>query len=186
MLLTRTLLTILILSFNSALADEKWGVIRGDMTCRVTEQKVLDVMDGRATMYSGFQEKFNVGDKLAFEYEYHLGGMSGLYVTLRDSLRSDIVMNSFVGGEFADVDVNQRRLIIEAVRGGRILLGDNFIMVNDDLTRQITLRRYYKSDWAGLYVESPNAITMTAHVVALDCRTGTDAIEKIIETATVE
>ena len=160
-------------------AESRPTVIKGYMTCNVSEQKVLAVDDGRASVYSSFQEKFDVGDSLTFEYEYQSYKSGGFYAELKDIARSDTVMVQFLGGE--NVDVNPKRLIAEDSSQGRILLGQDYIMIRDSIARQITLQRYYKSDWAGLYVSAPNALSMTAQVVALDCRTGTDAIEKIIE-----
>lgn len=191
MSLIRTLLTAFLLMPNSALADQESEIIKGVMTCKVTEQKVLgsDVpsnYDGSQT-FAGFK----VGDQLAFEYGYQYQPRM-LYVDL--SIRDKTRMSMYLG----DDDTFKARPGSLTVRsslpqtkvpntGFIQMSGDSWIEVAENISAQhLVLDRYAESNWEGLFVEGAGVLDMKATVAAFDCRTGTDAVKEIIKAACIE
>ena len=190
MYLIRLLLIVFLLMPNSALADQESEIIKGVMTCKVTEQKVLgsDVpsnYDGSQT-FAGFK----VGDQLAFGYGYQYQPRM-LYVDL--SIRDKTRMSMYL----RDDDIYDARRTALTVKSttpqtkvgtlGFIQMNDSWIEVaNNILSQHLVLNRYAESNWEGLFVEGAGVQDMKATVAAFDCRTGTDALKEIIKAACIE
>ena len=191
MYLIRLLLTVFLLMPNSALADQESEIIKGVMTCKVTEQKVLgsDVPSN----YDGSDKHggFKVGDQLSFEYGYQYQPRM-LYVDL--SIRDKTRMSMYL----RDDDTWKARPGSLTVRsslpqtkvpnlGFIQMSGDSWIEASDNIMAQhLVLNRYAESNWEGLFVEGAGVQDMKATVAAFDCRTGTDALKEIIEAACIE
>jgi len=190
MYLIRLLLIVFLLMPNSALADQKRDIIKGVMTCKVTEQKVLgsDVPSN----YDGSEKfgGFKVGDQLAFEYGYQYQPRM-LYVDL--SIRDKTRMSMYL----RDDDIYDARRTALTVKSttpqtkvgtlGFIQMNDSWIEVASNiLSQHLVLNRYAESNWEGLFVEGAGVQDMKATVAAFDCRTGTDALKEIIKAACIE
>jgi len=190
MYLIRLLLTVFLLMPNSALADQESEIIKGVMTCKVTEQKVLgsDVpsnYDGSQT-FAGFK----VGDQLTFEYGYqYQPRMLYVELSIRDKTRMSMSLD--------DDDTWKARLGSLTVRSsipqtkvpnlGNIQIISDWIEASDNIFAQhLVLNRYAESNWEGLFVEGAGVQDMKATVAAFDCGTGTDALKEIIKAACVE
>jgi len=190
MYLIRLLLIVFLLMPNSALADQESEIIKGVMTCKVTEQKVLgsDVpsnYDGSQT-FAGFK----VGDQLAFEYGYqYQPRMLYMDLSIRDKTRMSMYLR--------DDDIYDARRTALTVKSttpqtkvgtlGFIQMNDSWIEVADNLLSQhLVLNRYTESNWEGLFIEGAGVQDMKATVAAFDCRTGTDALKEIIKAACIE
>ena len=159
----------------------------GRMRCKITYQQVVQLIDGRPQIYSGYKDNYKVGDILNFEFSYveYSNGEFIFGADLRDRARDkSLVYTSFVS-DYAGTkySVKKGRLNLWGTSGGedsppyiRTLYMDTESVVIDDLGK-MTLKRYYKGDFQGIVHLHDSSNT---HLVMLDCRTEADAIDKII------
>ena len=134
---------ILLLTPNVMAAEE----INFSFSCKVLDQQILEVMDGKSSRYSGYKGGGSIGDtfKLSFSYDESLDGSYALAIRTD---HEDVVLGSFIsdgglvsqigdwnGFEWKDSSddiqlISQDILNIEGI-GGALITG----------------RRYYKDDW---------------------------------------
>ena len=179
MYLIRLLLLVFLLMPNSALADQESEIIKGVMTCKVTEQKVLgsDVPSN----YDGSDKHggFKVGDQLSFEYGYQYQPRM-LYVDL--SIRDKTRMSMYL----RDDDTFKARPGSLTVRSSLPQTKVPNTVAENISAQHLVLDRYAESHCEGLFVEGAGVLDMKATVAAFDCRTGTDAVKEIIKAACIE
>lgn len=150
-----------------------------DMSCQILGQSVHQVTDGKSSQYSGFKNGSEVGENLI------LRGViddSKLIFFLTDKVRDKnyIVMDS-TSDRFKRVQGN-------GIWGddeyqiSRIMWGPNRITLKGILG-EVSLYRYYKSDWDGIFVDTRPRISETSdhsvHLISLNCRTKTNKLDQI-------
>ena len=168
----KILLTLLLLS-PLAFAEEYKGplTIEGEMRCKVKDQIILATADGKSQRYAGVENSFNVGDTLFFTYqytEYFMVPSSMLILKLQDRLRDESVVY------FSEV--NSRKPSSFETSS----LSSELIYITQAFGKQLSLRRYYKNDWEGIYsvAYGPEFDTWTA---TLDCRNEEGRLEELIK-----
>ena len=159
----------------------------GRMRCKIIYQQVVQLIDGRPQIYSGYKDSYEVGDILNFEFSYvdYSNGEFIFGAELRDRARDkSLVYTSFLSnytGTNYSVKKGQLNLWStseweDSPPYTRMLYMDTESVVIDDIG-QMTLKRYYKGDFQGIvHLNDSN----TSHLVMIDCRTELDALDKII------
>lgn len=69
--------------------------LEGRMNCEVMSNTVMEVEDGKPTTYSGYKDRFEVGDTLALHYSLHVAEYSTFSMIWIDEQR-DILVMTFV------------------------------------------------------------------------------------------
>ena len=144
--------------------------LEGEMSCKVKDSIVLQIEDGKSQRYSGEKDSFDVGDTLFVAYRYEEYFNRPAYVLnfdFNDRLRDDTY-----------IYVSENSSL--AVSSGRISFSEEQIFITANLNRNLSLRRYYKNDWEGIFsfAYGPEFYTWT---VTLDCRNQEGKLEEIIE-----
>ena len=160
--------------------DANKETIEGEMLCKITDQIIVEVEEGKPKRFSGYHNQPKVGDKLSL-----------IYRTFGEQLKFQLKHPSNV---YFDTNINaekgEARFQVASFYDGSELLKYFFARLTirkDSLSFQkyniaggysLELERYYKSDWGGIFT----AIYMgEPQVITLDCRHRTDKIDEIIE-----
>ena len=151
-----TVVFIFLFSGLQALAD-----VAGSMSCVVKSNMVVSISEGVTKKYTGYKDRFKVGDKLIFSYharpvdpEIPIGG--SLSCDLKDKARDEIVnMADHTLGSGNDYDAEIRRSDKRSIHtknefGDMIFLSEDFIGC-DGFYGRIRLNRYFKSDYEGIF-----------------------------------
>jgi len=145
----------------------------GSMACKVTKQRIIETTDGKAAEYSGWEGGFKEGDILLLKYAALSQSIASdgpnLTIQLRDE-RTDEPVHVVLSS------------LTKKSPDNRIYthVSKDIIWAENDIGR-LVLKRYYKSDWEGLFVSTPNAIGLASQIFAMDCRTKIDRIEEVLK-----
>ena len=154
----------------------------GEMRCKVTGHRVTAAVEGQPKYYSGIVNEYEEGYSLIFEYTISkYNGKTNGYASLED-LADDIAFNLYVE------DVIKSRYgsgIIGSTVTSKFSLGSEKMLFENGFS-QLSLFRYYKSDWSGLLIGSTAVFSENdadAHVTVstLDCRTVRDGLEDALK-----
>jgi len=135
----------------NAWAEKNYDPLKGEMNCKITDQIIVAVEDGKPKRYSGAKDQPDTGDNLTFR----------INATERD-------ITFFLGNslhEYLDRNLRPRKGRLGGVQFGRPsdFLTDFFTISPDILlfrstnplfSETLQLHRYYKSDWDGLYTSA--------------------------------
>ena len=181
-----TVVFIFLFSGLQALAD-----VAGSMSCVVKSNMVVSISEGVTIRYTGYKDRFEVGDKLILSYhaspidpEIPIGG--SLRCNLKDKARDKIVNmadHTLGSGNHYDAEIrrsDKRSIYTENEFGDMILLSEDFIGC-DGIYGRIRLNRYFKSDYEGIFTSRFFKKDLTAQVVTFDCRTIENNIQKVID-----
>ena len=162
---------------------------KGKMRCSIVYQQLVELADGRPQTYSGYKDKYALGDELILSYKYSRFGESGYEISLalKDEARDHTVdYASFYGdvGEGARVLPSGNVTFWKTYDypGGPSIsntlgFSDDHIWV--DQLGEMYFERYYKSDFHGII--KPLSDHDTSHIIMVDCRTEIDARNAIRE-----
>jgi len=144
--------------------------LQGEMSCKVKDSILIEVEDGKSKRYSGAKDSFNVGDTLYVSYRYEEYFNRPAYVmnfSFEDRLRED-----------THLYVSENSSLPSSVTS--LTFSEEKIFVKDILQRNLSLRRYYKNDWEGIFsfAYGPEFYTWT---VTLDCRNQEGRLEEILK-----
>ena len=156
----------------------------GSMRCEIKDQKLLEISDGIPSSYSKYEGELSTGGKFSLIYTFSsehetveiktVGGRENgpLNATLSYSLKTASTKTA-----------NRDARVLNALGGGIVseLLGRpvNFLEWRPDsialgyiAESSLNLRRYYKSDWMGMYssVRALRDGPITSHVITFDCK----------------
>ena len=154
--------------------------LRGEMSCKITDQIIIEVKEGKPKRYTNFRNEPKVGDKLSLIYQ-----SIGESVKFQLTHPSEEYFNTAIGAEKADINTQV----------ASFYHGDDFLKYTlgrltvrkDSLSFQkyniaggysLELDRYYKNDWGGIFTA---IYAGEPHVITLDCRNIKDKIDEIIE-----
>ena len=144
--------------------------IQGEMKCKVKDQIILATEDGKSKRYLGVKDSFNTGDTIFLTYKYTEYFNVPNYLlrfNLEDKLRDEILIfmseNNRHSSPFHTVSFSSDSILIRRPFG-----------------HSLSLKRYYKNDWEGMYSEVSNS-EMSSHIALLDCRNQEGTLEEIIE-----
>ncbi|WP_299356091.1 hypothetical protein [uncultured Shimia sp.] len=160
--------------------------IEGSMDCTINSQKIIGIEEGKPVEYSGYEDSLSLGDSLRVTYSTHGSDSMTLSVNFGNTYQ-DILIDSAMSGD-GIVEVNSTRLVFSDHFSDSLFSPDTIKMSKQFLgNRTLSLRRYYKNDWQGMYVSSlgisimePGQALQSVYVMTFDCRQSDDNIEAII------
>ena len=175
----------LVLSMNSLVfAAEPFR-----LSCKVTDNLVLDVAEGKPQRYNGFVDGLEVGERVQVvvgggRYTLPNNGEEQLFERLgisieHDDLSTDVSANYRLDWKSGDVKFTHKlEQQKEFLRRGRvrdvlITLGPDhfgFSWLSNFETRTMQFERYYKNDWGGLFTSTFTRFANYSQLITFDCR----------------
>ena len=156
---------------SSLLATE----MKGTLSCRVLSVNLTQMEEGRVVNYSGYKGGMKEGHTFFVDYEYD---PLIRYVKVKGR-SNDFSYRSSGGSGYIEKGTKAMREGYPNTFGTKnndVTIGSDFLS-GDAIFDEISLSRYYKNDWHGLYVkDSSDAIL----VAGLDCRHISDSIDEIV------
>ena len=171
------------LSTFSSYAEEE---VNGQMICKVKSNYIVEIDGGKVKTYSSIENSFKKGDELVFNF--HLtAGLVSLELNFNDEILFDTnIYTSNTSAKFEEIEGGGFRVDyapeIKAFRSNWINI-DGFNLTNGFSSNNLTLSRYYKSDWNGIYRESIK-LGEAEQLATLDCRQNNDKVDEFIKNAT--
>lgn len=149
----------------------------GEIVCEVKTNNVTSISDGQPKIFTGYKDKFEVGDNIELDILYYKYS-ENLNFTFIDRVLTNILLTTY-------------RLVPEnsMVVGNDVFTSDDTRLLSTfgrelirlfDSQSKLVLRRYYKSDYAGYFVQT-NPLSMSVQVPTFDCRTKVDVVDEIME-----
>ena len=134
--------SLILLFTPNVMAEE---VINFSFTCKVLDQQMLEVMDGKSSRYSGYTDGSKIGDTFKLDFEY-TELYQEAYTLSFESNHKDVSLISFVdNGYFTELDDSGHySWNVFGVYGHN--LSENSLRIAS-VDWQLTGRRYYKNDW---------------------------------------
>ena len=175
----------LVLSMNSlAFAAERFR-----LSCKVTDNFVLDVAEGKPQRYNGFVDGLEVGervqvvvyggrDTLLNNGEEQLFERLGISIE-HDDLSTDVSANYRLDWKSGDVKFTrkleqQKELLMKGlVLDVLITLGPDhfgYSSLAGFATETMRFERYYKNDWGGLFTRTFTRFANYSQLITFDCR----------------
>lgn len=173
--------------YEDAAQEEKID-IEGKMNCTIESNTVVTIEDGKAKTYSGYKDKFVVGDALELRYSIYVETYNDgrqrtvIKIVLHDAKRDDIAV---IGREYiyrltSGPEGDYQNYVFEGEVYGTIVFGPDYIFLRN-LSKEFAMKRYYKGDWHGI-VNSFSPSELLASTYTFDCRHESDKIDEILET----
>ena len=164
---------ILILFISSQVNAQS---VDGAMECNVTGNVVVASEEGRFKTYTSIKGGVKTNEKLILEYKIR---SKTVFMSLkRNQAENNTLISTFITTEKPEI-------IVKKDSSGGFILTDpmyqhglsflpDYIRIKD--FDELTLSRYYKNDWHGIYsqVDGPGAFTQT---ITLDCRHANDKMD---------
>jgi hypothetical protein len=152
------------------------------MTCKITDQVIMDVQDGKPIRYSSYKKDVKIGDSFTLKY---FALQNSIKITLKhlskEYIDSSIIAEKGLGADSKEVHFRNNVDSTLKYWYNRISIFLNKISYqNYNILdgKLLEMNRYYKSDWdanlTGIYVKQTQILT-------LDCRGISDKIDEIIE-----
>ena len=130
--------------FANATSDRV--LMLGIMECKVTENYLLKVNDGKAVTYTGYKDSITKGDTLYINYKlYTLFGQENITISVFKPGEAESYMNNIFSLYEKTPYILEPWLfsIRDTYQGNK----DRMRIRSSDET--LILRRYYKNDWGG-------------------------------------
>ena len=169
--------------------------IEGTMRCVIKEQSIQQINDGKAASYSSYSGDLKVGD--SFWLTYGLSNGNVFKVDMGEGLERDSSFNLQlkvgVPKSKAHIYVSEQTpyiSIIDKPNDGAFI--HTYLTLRKDMFELgyvgesiLSLRRYYKDDWMGVYTQQTALLAspIIAHTYSFDCKHSTkDNYLEIFET----
>ena len=131
----------------NAIAAEEAEIMDFSFNCKILDQQLLEIIDGKSSRYTGYKDGSKVGDTFKLHFDSIWGKNSYMLSITTDHKKMSkflkSTMYSFNVKELTDsglVAWKDENDLIQRV-------SDNFINLKGSEPSQITGRRYYKNDW---------------------------------------
>ena len=163
------LAAIIILTASAGLSDE----LMVEMECTVTAQTILESDEGKPKTYKGFKGKYRTGDTLSLHFDnlYH----PDIFISLWNKKTDSKVMDYY-----SEAEKNAyKEALISTDLIGSLYISEDQIFINNS-SEKLNLKRYYKSDFHGIYVFHGLREATLAQISTLDCRMITDNFDEIL------
>mgnify|MGYP001378857515 CR=1 FL=1 len=156
--------------------------IKGEMTCKITDQVIMDVKDGKPIRYSSYKDQAKVGDRLSLIYS-----SIGDKISIKLTHPSEQYIDTSISAEKGKGS-DKKMVFFNNNPDGKMRHYYNTMSIYDDLmkyknhnfigSKTIYMTRYYKSDWDGIFTGLYGNQT---HIFTFDCRNIVDKIDEIID-----
>ena len=161
--------------FANATSDKV--LMLGIMECKVTENYLLEVKDGKAVTYTGYKDSITKGDTLYINYKlYTLFGQENITISVFKPGEAESYMNNIFSLYEKTPYILEPWLfsIRDTYQGNK----DRMRIRSSDET--LILRRYYKNDWEGVFVQN-STYDISPQITALDCRHKKDVYDQFVD-----
>ena len=169
----KKLLALLLLSPLAFSQEPKFKTIDFALTCKVTDQVLIETKDGKAKRYSAYKDDLKIGDtfkitfKLVAVKEYYKLDIKAEALSVRSQISSDETTYSGVGnGVRYDVFPYD------------ITLTEDYISLRGILG-ELVLKRYYKNDWD--LMTSEGSSTGISRTLVANCMGMPKEFDEILE-----
>ena len=156
--------------------NESRKPIDGEMKCKITDQIVLQVKDGKPERFTGITNQPKIGDTLNFTY-------SSYNERIKTVLKNP--QKEYLNTQIPAVKGNGVKSKI--IRFEKDTIGHKSLYMTEDvigldysifgLNNHLNMKRYYKTDWEGIFTDIYETQTI---IITLDCRHQTDKIGEMI------
>ena len=167
---------LLVLLHLSPLAFTDEVETRFVMSCKITDQVLLQSVDGIPKRYSGFQEGLEVGDNANLIFTFKEYTAIGSYSLLIEN--EDMLLNILLNGFMSESIPNG--LSYKWMYEDQYIQEDWFSLSWRSI--EMNAKRYYKNDWHFMLVSSPDVgaagAIMTANCMQMP-KEWDDVLEKI-------
>ena len=150
--------------------------IDGEMKCKITNQIVLEVKDGKPALFSFVTGEPKIGDRLNFTYSSFNERIKIILKNQKKeyfnnnipAVKGNGVKSKVIRFE-EDTSVQQSLYMTED------MIGYDFSFLG--LDNHLNMKRYYKNDWEGVFTQIYETQTQ---IISLDCRHISDEIGEMI------
>jgi hypothetical protein len=143
--------------------------ITGSFSCKIKDINIIRLEEGLPKTYKSIEGGKIIGENLIFSYEYD-PLISYFQINNKDNF---FLVTEYISKR-GDPKYNEKMVYSE---DHSVFLSSNELSFTLDYSnKKLTLERYYKNDWQGLFVISQ----FTVQVYSLDCRLTNDNLDIII------
>ena len=150
------------------------------MTCNVTGQEIVEVLEGKYRSFDHLNDGFMVGDTVnltisagsnANQFSFNLLGfrpLRGCFIYGNE--QSEIVRTAQGGLKLILTDSDSAN---HDIRRAMLLINPDYIYMKNACGDDLTLHRYYKNDWHGMGQDDPftgRDFHLVKRVFGLNCR----------------
>ena len=154
-------------------------VVNGKFDCKITGSTVEASEEGKYKSYSGMKDGAKAGDDSTLKYTVR---KDSVYISMElNNDKKDIIINGHFSSSNVDSDYKVERnkdsgIFIEKTEYDFSLsLLPDFIRLKG--FKELTLKRYYKNDWHGMFVDYYPLETYVV-VLAFNCRHTNDQFDR--------
>ena len=150
--------------------------IDGEMKCKITDQIIFEVKEGKPLRYSHSIKKPKIGDTLTFTYSSWNEGIKVILKHPQEEYLNDLLDASKGKGTNS-----------KYINFYNNILGKKYINISRDsiemeksvlgMMYHLSMNRYYKSDWQGVLTHIYDTQTQ---ILSLDCRHTKDKIDEML------
>jgi hypothetical protein len=120
--------------------------INFSFTCKILDQQILGITDGKSSRYSGFEEGSDIGDTFKLDFSY-LQLLEAYYLKMTSDHEELVTINFILfESDLEEID-NDGLVLWKDSSDVSQRISDNVINLDGKGHSQITGRRYYKNDW---------------------------------------
>ena len=194
------LILFVLITFEASIvySSEK---VSGYFDCKIKGIRIISINEGKHEEFSGYKDSLKKGDNLTISYrnttnEHFYLKAEGLGNNLISFIHSQTpTTKNPTGNSYSKLHFNKKELNCEkndftCIREDMMLIDSfymNKLVFNEDyiyaryLDRSITLARYYKNDWNGIFSDFANYDELSTYNFTLDCRHRDDQLKDIID-----
>jgi len=166
------LISALLFSFNG------WADEEGLMRCEIKSMGLETIEDGQPKSFTGYEDSEKVGDTLHFTYQ--ISSLTKVLMMKITHPQNEKSLNFTGAYGFINLNQNFSNTFTYEGKYNQGSFGKDFIRINS-YGSELRMRRYYKSDWQGIFVRN-NFAQEGIYYFTLDCRHSKDLIDEVYET----
>ena len=137
-------LTLPMLFTSSVMAE--FGTIEFSFACKVLDQQILGITDGKSYRWSGYTDGSEVGDTFKFDFKYTYLDETYYLDMTSDHEELDTIGFTVFQSDFENINDTGMALWTDSL-GISQRVGNSVINLDGRGFSQVTGRRYYKNDW---------------------------------------
>ena len=151
--------------------------IDGEMKCKITDQIVLQVKDGKPERFTGITNQPKIGDTLNFTY-YSLNERIRIILKnpKKEYFNNNIPAVKGNGVKSKVIRFEEDTSVQQSLYMTEDKIGYYFSFVGL-VNHHLNMKRYYKNDWEGILT---NVYETQTQIISLDCRHINDEIGEMI------
>ena len=168
----------------SLFANASFATGSGRMLCKIKDQRIMDMNEGKSEQFTGFANDLEINDSFAINYSFD-GAKLQLDLSGGANEFSPFSINY-------DADFDERSALLFTSRKHNLIRQTSYgafgtyigypmqfaIWRPNQLSMGyigdsvFTLSRYYKSDWMGMYTKQSQLVDqpLRSHIVSFDCK----------------